>query len=269
MKEKMQKILDAFHKYNVENMAEYVFGFDSSRIYDALVVAPAYTPYKLGLDKRAEVYTLYEGAYIGSYLVIADGMTIAWVKTGASDSNLIDHLSICAELNCKKMIFIGAVGALKSDFDLGDICTPSYSIAGGMAHAYLKDTLQEFVPFEKITPADMDFIHEMIAMEKEKNHEIKKATVFCTPSIALEYSHLEEIKAFDTDLIEMETAAFYSMADLMEVPSIALLVVSDNSACGVALVGRTDEQQRRYDESRKVILPGMILDIAKADRSEE
>ena len=78
----------------------------------------------------------------------------------------------------------------------------------------------------------------------------------------MEYLHLNEIKEFDTDLIEMETAAFYLMADLIEVPSIALLVVSDNSASGVALVGRNEEQQKKYDESRKVILPNMIIDIA-------
>ena len=66
----------------------------------------------------------------------------------------------------------------------------------------------------------------------------------------------------------METAAFYLMADLIEVPSIALLVVSDNSASGVALVGRNEEQQKKYDESRKVILPNMIIDIASL-REEE
>lgn len=30
------------------------------------------------------------------------------------------------------------------------------------------------------------------------------------------------------NLIEMETAAFYMMADLLEIPAIALLCVSDN-----------------------------------------
>lgn len=262
MKEKMHKILDSFHKYNVENMAEYVFGFDNKLIYDALVVAPAFTPYKLKVDSSAEVHTLYEGAYIGSYLVLVNGLKIAWVKTGASDSNLIDHLSICAELQIRKMIFAGAVGALKSDFELGDICTPKYSVAGGMAHAYLKDTLKEYVPFEKVVPPNRTFLEKVIAFAGEKGCAIREASVFCTPSIALEYYHLDEIKALDTDLIEMETAAFYSMAELMEVPSVALLVVSDNSASGVALVGRNDEQQERYDKARKVVLPNLIVDIA-------
>ena len=88
---------------------------------------------------------------------------------------------------------------------------------------------------------------------------IREASVFCTPSIALEYSHLDEIRAFDTDLIEMETSSFYLMTALFELPGVALLVVSDNSAAGVPLVGRTEEQQQRYEYGRSVVLPDMIL----------
>lgn len=76
-----------------------------------------------------------------------------------------------------------------------------------------------------------------------------------------------EIKEFNTDLIEMETASLYKMADLLEIPTVALLVVSDNSATGAALVGRTDAEQKKYDDGRNVILPDMILEVAAMDRS--
>ena len=52
-------------------------------------------------------------------------------------------------------------------------------------------------------------------------------------------------------------------ADLFELPSVALLVVSDNSASGAALVGRTEEQQKQYDFGRMVVLPDMVLTLAK------
>jgi len=93
---------------------------------------------------------------------------------------------------------------------------------------------------------------------------LKKASVFCTDSIALEYSHLEEIKAFDTDLIEMETSSFYKLAELFEVPAIALLIVSDNSATGQPLLGRNEEQERKYNDGRKLIIPDLIYKIAKS-----
>ena len=80
----------------------------------------------------------------------------------------------------------------------------------------------------------------------------------------MEYTHLDEIKAFGTDLIEMETATFYAVAELMRIPAIALLVVSDNSATGVPLMGRSDDLQAQYEYARTVVLPELIYRIAEA-----
>ena len=63
MKERMQRIIDNFHKYNSENLAFQVFGFSNDCVYDALVVAPGYSPYKLHMDEYCKVTTLREGAY--------------------------------------------------------------------------------------------------------------------------------------------------------------------------------------------------------------
>ena len=38
---------------------------------------------------------------------------------------------------------------------------------------------------------------------------------------SMEYIHLDEVKSFDTDLIEMETSTFYAIGKIMEVPAIA------------------------------------------------
>lgn len=263
MKKEMQLIIDNFHKYNTEHMALQAFGLSEDIVYDALVVAPSFSPYKLHMEENYKVTTLKEGAYIAGYLVEKDDLKIAWIKIGSSAGNLIDHLAICAELSLKKVIFIGAVGALKEGFDLGDICTPLYSISGSYADTYLmQKSIRDDMRFQKVYP-DMTFIDEVIALANERGHEIKKASVFCTPSIALEYTHIDEIRSFDADLIEMETSSFYLMTELLEVPGIALLVVSDNSATGAALVGRTKEEQEKYDNGRNVVLPDMIIALAE------
>ena len=153
--------MEKLHYYNSENMACQAFGLAKDVVYDALVVAPSFSPYKLKLDTYCKVTTLKEGAYIAGYLVEKDDLKIAWVKIGSSDANVIDHIAICAELTFQKMIFIGAVGALTESFELGDICTPSYSIASGYANTYLKDSIKDFVPFEKVIP-DMSFIDQII-----------------------------------------------------------------------------------------------------------
>jgi len=126
----------------------------------------------------------------------------------------------------------------------------------------MKDSIRESMLFERVYP-DENYVDKVIELAKNKGYEIRKGSVFCTPSVATEYMHLDEIRSFNTDLIDMETASFYQLADLFELPAVALLVVSDNSATGVALVGRSDDEQEQYEYGRDVVLPDMILALAE------
>ena len=261
MTEKIKQILDNLHRHNVGNLANINFGLTDTEVYDALVVAPSYSPYKICRDGSWQITELGAQSYCTGYLAEKDGLKIAWIKTAAGGCNMLDYLLICGELQFKRLIFIGAVGALKEQFDIGDICTPSYSVAGTLANTYLKESLHDYVPFERIYP-EQEYIGSVLLHAKEQGYSIREASVFCTDSIAMAYSHLDEIRSFGTDLIEMETSVFYAIAKLMEIPAIALLVVSDNSATGVPLVGRSEEQQRVYERSRCVILPELIRKLA-------
>ena len=238
------------------------FGLDDSLVYDCLVIAPNWTPLKIIRDDSFKITTLITRSYISGYLVEKDGLKIAWVQVASGACNLLDHLVVCSELNFKKLIFIGAVGSLSEDFNVGDLCTPSYSISGVFSNAYLSENLNDYKPFEKVYPNDK-YIDEVIGFAKNKGYNIRKGSVFCTDSIALEYYHLDEIKKFKTDLIEMETSTFYMLAELLEVPSIALLVVSDNSMTNKPLVGMKEEMKEVFDRSRKDIIPELIDSIRK------
>ena len=262
MTERLKHILDNLHKYNPGSLAYVNFGLDDGILYDALVVAPSYSPPKILKNGSFTVTELQTQSYCAGYLVEKDGLRIAWIKTAAGGCNILDFLLICGELRFKRLIFIGAVGALKADFEIGDICTPTYSIAGTLANTYLKGSLKDYTPFEKIYP-DGAYTAEIMELAHRCGHPIRAASVFCTDSIVMEYTYLDEIKAFGTDLIEMETATFYAVAELMGIPAIALLVVSDNSATGVPLVGRSDELQAQYEYARTAILHDMIYHIAK------
>lgn len=262
MTDRIKQILDNMHKYNVGSLAKVNFGLTDDVVYDALVIAPSYSPYKILRDGSFNVTELGSQSYCQGFLVEKDNLKIAWIKTAAGGCNMLDYLLICGELQIHKLIFIGAVGALKKEFNIGDICTPSYSIAGTLANTYLKDSIKDYVPFERVYP-DKDYVAKVLELAENSGYSIKEASVFCTDSIAMEYTHLEEIKSFDTDLIEMETSTFYAVGKIMEVPAVALLVVSDNSSTGVPLVGRDEKIQEVYEYSRCVILPDMIYKIAK------
>ncbi|MDE6408279.1 MAG: hypothetical protein K2K48_05860 [Anaeroplasmataceae bacterium] len=262
MKQKLKNLLDIMHEYNTSDLAYHTFGVTNETIFDALVIAPGWKPTKIITDPTFHTKVLAENNYDSSYLVEKEGLKILWIQCSSSAANLMDHLMICSELHFKKLIFVGAVGSLNKQFNIGDICTPSYCISGVFANAYLCEKLCDYKPFEKVYPKQ-DYINEIVSLAKQNGYTLKQGSVYCTDSIALEYAHLEEIKSFHPDLIEMETSTFYLLADLLEVDAIALLVVSDNSALKQPLIGRNEEMQTKYNYGRKGIIPDLIYKIAK------
>lgn len=263
MKEQLIEVLANMKKYNSGCMSRECFGFDPEVLYDVMVVAPGWKPTKIIQDASYHVTQLTQHSYFSGYLVEKDGLKIAWAQTASGACNVLDHCIIFGELQFRKMVFVGAVGSLTPEFDVGDFCTPECCIAGVYAHQYLQSSLDGFLPMQTIYP-DASYTDQVISMAADCGYTLHKAKVFCTDSISCEYSHLEEIRATGARLIEMETSTFYQLADLFEVPAVALLAVSDNSATGKPLLGQNRDQHEIYHNTRSNIIPDMIVRIAKA-----
>ena len=261
MKEKLKTVLDNMKRYNRGIMYQEIFGFDPDTEYDALVIAPGWHPVKIIKDPVYKVTLLSQHSYFAGYLVEKDGLKVAWAQTASGACNVLDHAIICADMNFRKCIFVGAVGGLSERYQIGDLCTPEECISGVYVNHYLDEQLTDFHPYEKIKP-DQGYMNKIIELAKKAGYEMKPSKVFCTDSVALEYSHLDEIKGTGAELIEMETGTFYTLAELFDVPSIALLAVSDNSATGVPLLGRGEELEEAYHHTRSDIIPDMIFRIA-------
>ena len=264
MKPRLREALENMKRYNAGVMSRECFGFEPEVLYDALVVAPGWKPDKIILDPSFTVTELSQHAYFSGFLVEKEGVRIAWAQTASGACNVLDHIIICGELQFKKLIFAGAVGGLAAGFPVGQICTPEVCLQGSYAGAYFEEKLTCFTPFAPVYPPDRRYVDRIIALGARLGHEVKQAKVFCTDSIALEYSHLDEIKATGAELIEMETALFYQLADLFEVPAVALLAVSDNSVTGAPLLGR-EEPNMAYRNARGWAIPDLIYHIAKED----
>ncbi len=260
MKERLKQMLSADNSFSENrDIAMYEFGLSRDKHYDVLVVAPGWKPTKIMVDYDVEITCTGEHSYISGYEVKGEDFLIGWIQCPTGASSLIDELSTCAYLNFDKMVFVGAVGSLVPEIGLGTLCTPEWSISGNLANGYLLEDIRQYTPFEKVYPNDPAFVQQVV----EQYPDMIQAPVYCTDSIFCEYSHLDFIKSFGAKLIEMETSSFYLMADLMEKPAIALMAVSDNSANGDPLVGRTEEQKRLYNITRKQVIPKIIMDIAR------
>lgn len=260
MKEQLKKILAKNREFNAGDMAAEVFGFRRDVHYNALVVAPGWKPNKVLNWTDFTVTQTAEHSYTSGYEIQIGDKLVAWAQTGSGGCNLIDHLTLCVDLDFDHLIFAGAVGGVKKGFEVGDVCVSVKSIAGTMAGAYLTDDIRSWKPFEAVVPPDMEYIEKICSLA---DFPVKKASVYCTDSICCEYYHLDFIKSFDTDLIEMETSAFYQLAGLMERSAAAILVVSDNSANGEPLLGKSDAQEDRYNRGRKVLFPRLLERIVQ------
>lgn len=260
MKERMLQLLNADASYSRDkDIAMCEFGLSTEKHYDVLVVAPGWKSTKIMTDYDVEITCTSAVNYISGYEVKGKDFLVGWIQCSSGASSLIDELSTCAYLDFDKLVFVGAVGSLVPEIGLGALCTPKWCISGNLANGYLLEDMQQYTPFGKIYPNSPAFVQQVM----ERYPEMIQVPVFCTDSIFCEYSHLDFIKSFDAKLIEMETSSFYLMADLLEKPAIALLAVSDNSANGDPLVGRTEEQKRLYNITRKQVIPKIIMDIAK------
>ena len=260
MKARLIQMLSADNSFTKNSdIAMAGFGLSRDKHYDVLVVAPGWNPTKIMVDYDAEITCTKEQRYVSGYEVKGKDYLLGWIQCTTGASSLIDELSTCAYLNFDKLVFVGSVGSLVPEIGLGTLCTPEWCISGNLANGYLLEDIRQYKPFGKVYPSDTSFVQQVV----ERYPDMLQAPVFCTDSIFCEYSHLDFIKSFGAKLIEMETSSFYLMADLMEKPAIALMAVSDNSANGDPLVGRTEEQKRLYNITRKQVIPKIIIDIAR------
>lgn len=260
-----QKILEKDLEYNAGDMAMELFGLRSDVHYDLLVAAPGWKPQTFIWPEDTDVLFSSLHSYVSGYDLTMGRRRVGWIQTASSAANVLDHLTVCAQLHFDKLVFIGAVGGIDPDFALGDVCTPSCCIDGSFASAYLLEDPRSHRPFETVTPHCPEFISRVTDEAAARGIRIRKGKVFCTDSICCEYYHLPFIRSFGSELVEMETALFYRLVALLEKPSIALLVVSDNSTNGHPLLGRSPEQEALYKQSRAYAIPTLLRMLAEME----
>ncbi|WP_206046595.1 phosphorylase family protein [Inconstantimicrobium porci] len=263
---KVQEILKEAKKYNgSQDMLKDVYGIDSNTKYDAVVVAPVWTPEKIFKNQEVRIKNMIQYANQSSYEVEFAGKKIAWIMCGVGSCNLVDVMLCLADSAAEKIIFVGSVGALKSDIKLGELSTPIESYAYESATMYLFDSLDKNNFGCKIVPQNMEYINKVIKKAEDQEINMVKRKVFCTDSLFCEYKFLDYIKNTGAELIEMETASFYKAINMMNKKGIALLCVSDNSAANISLVARDEESTFNYHNSREVNIPKLINMICEME----
>lgn len=242
------------------------FGITEEHIRPNVIIAPWWQPQVFMWDDNARLLTPPD-ALIKVWDINYGGLEFTYIKAAIGAPVLMDTLLSLGVTKCEKIIFIGSVGALDNKMSIGDIVIPEYSVCGDGASRYIAtDILKNNDIFGQKTFPDKRLfentkkITQQICTDNNINWHIGK--VFSIDTIFAQFAHIDEILRMGCNAVEMETAAAFGAAGLMNIPIVALLSVSDNTLTNKSLVcGRTEEEMEYRKHVRREIFPKIILSV--------
>lgn len=280
-----QEILQIAMKYNqTDDMLYNAYAISSDEAFDAVVIAPTWTPMRINGFTNAQIIDCKvlaaekakQNSQISnrqplmkkkseSYIVELEGLRIAWLKTGTCAGNVMDSMLFLSNLKTDRLIFVGAAGGVIPDVALSEVLTPSvcYDYLG--ATRYLQERLDGDGFGSKVYPGNQYYISQILKIAQQQGISMASHPVFCTDTIMGEYIHMEKIQKTGASIVEMETAAFYRVASLMEKAAVAFLVVSDNSSIGGSLSAPKTADQLCYNQTIADKIPTLIRIACQTD----
>ena len=280
-----QEILRIAMKFNqTDDMLFNAYAISSDETFDAVVISPMWTPMRVNGFFNAQITDCKALAAekakqnsqastrqplmkkkSTSYIIEWENLRIAWLKTGTCAGNVMDSLLFLSNSKIDRVIFVGAAGGVIPDVALSEVVTPSvcYDYLG--ATRYLQDRLDGSDFGSEVRPGNPYFISRIFEIAQRQGIDLVTRPVFCTDTIMGEYIHIEEIRQTGASIVEMETAAFYRVATLMEKAAIAFLVVSDNSSTGGSLSVPETEEYLIYNQTIADKIPTLIRIACQVD----
>ena len=247
-----------------EDICIHGIGVPPEKVNERVIIAPWWEPSTFPEFPDAEYLSGSDHASIKVWNL--NEMGITYIKTGIGAPVLMDSVLSLGVTNCKRILFIGSVGALDSQIGIGDIVIPEYSVCGDGASRFIaSDTMSNDVFGEKAYPDPALFeqtksVAARICMANNVKWHIGRT--FSIDTIFAQFAHLDEIMSMNCNVIEMETAAAFRAAALVRIPLTAIFSVSDNAITNKSLVsGRTAEDKAYRKFVRQEIFPKIILPL--------
>lgn len=161
---------------------------------------------------------------------------------------------------CKKLLFIGSAGALSEEIAIGDIVIPNYSICGDGASRYLNTNLED--EFLKKEYPYGKFVDEVVNCCERIYGKSTILPNYSVDTIFAQFHAISMILETGAKTIEMETAAVFKASQLMQIPTAALFVISDNTITNKSLYsGRSQKEQEYRHYIRNTMIPNIIIDL--------
>ena len=246
----MNKIIKSFQENtHCSDLLHEIYGISSAEHFDCVFIAPSWPIDKVFDSATTDITEIYSDRFSKSHRIKHNGKSYLYIQLRVGAPNIVDFCLSCHSANCAKFVFVGSVGSLIPELEIGDVIIPTCSISGNGATLYLDDKLGPEKMFER-TYSSPELNAELSRVCTSVALTTKNAMPISVDSVACEYAHLDKFRQMGATLIEMETATFFKAMQIIGKPASALLVVSDNSAVGQHLVGQGADLRAKYHAVR-------------------
>ena len=266
---KYEHLVDGWKRFGFtpEDVCQHSLGVSVDMIHKNVIIAPWWEPEIFDdLGENTFISKSHDCA-IKIWEIQSDDCMITYIKTGIGAPVLTDAILALAGTKCKDILFIGSVGSLVNNICIGDIVIPEVSICGDGMSRYLRETpLKDSDAFGDTSYPDTLMLEKLRVNSDRicKHHDVAVhcGKVFSIDTVVAQFSYIDEILGMGCNVIEMETAAAFRAACIVDKKIAALLSVSDNTIQNKSLVtGRTEKENNYRKEVRRMVFPQIIRSI--------
>jgi purine-nucleoside phosphorylase len=265
MNEIYEYIVDGIKKYgnNLNDICIHHLGVASSDINENVIMAPTWKP-QIFSEYIDNIELLWDG-YLKIWNITYNNKKITYINTNVGAPNVIEAVIALSFTLCKNVCFIGSVGSLDNNINIGDIVIPEYSISGDGTIRYLsKKLLKDNDNFGKKCYPNKSYFDKIVDITKqitqENNIKYHIGHVFSIDTILAQFCRIDEIKNMGCNCIEMESALLFEATNICNINSIAVFSVSDNTVVNKSLIsGRTNEEIEYRKNIRNKIITKIVL----------
>ena len=235
-------------------------GITEAEITETIVLAPWWHPNKLYNNYDCKIELLSD-EFPDVHRITYNGKSFLHIRSYVGATNVGETVLLLSFTKCKKIIFVGSVGSISNDLNIGDLVVPSTSISGEAFSSYMYETInkeslhKEYHPTRELYDVTTNYLNN-------ETINYKDIKVYSVDTIAGQFAHIEEILNLGCKAIEMETSSLFSACQVAEKECVALLVVSDNTVQNKSLIsGRTDGDMKKYQHTRYNIIPKILFSL--------
>lgn len=254
---KYSDILEAHLKYGTTSL-DIIKRNNYQEILNDVVVAPWWS-HEIFNSRASSI----EQVGNNIFNVYGDGFSFSFIELNQiSSSFLIERVLPLGVTKCKRIIFIGSVGALDENIKIGDLIVPKYSICCDGASRYLNRNLEDCFG-EDVYP-DKHFTDLLLDVIKSRNLKYHYVPNCSVDTIFGQFPHIDRFIEMGAKTIEMETAALFKCCFLMNIASTAILCVSDNTIVNKSLFSGRNEEENKYRYFvKEEVIPEIVCEMFK------